>query len=52
MQKISHRMPLTQVISQLTQSFTNSMPKHVSFNLDVLFQSKVLKDKRFSKGLT
>ena len=51
MQKVGHWMPLAQIISQLTQHSTNSMPRRVSFNLDVLFQIKVLKDKRFSKGL-
>ena len=52
MQKVGYWMPLAQIISQLTQHFTNSMPRHVSFNPDVLFQIKVLKDKRFNKGLT
>ena len=51
-QKIGHRMPLARVISQLTQHSTNSMPRRVSFNPDVLFLIEVLKDKRFSKGLT
>ena len=51
-QKVDHQMPLAQVISQLTQHSTNSIPKCVNFNLDVFFQIQVLKDKRFSKGLT
>ena len=51
MQKLGYRMPLAQVISQLTQHSTNSMPRRVSFNLDVLFRIKVLKDKGFSKDL-
>ena len=52
MQEVGHRMPSAQVISQLTQHSTNSMPKHVSFNPDVLFRIKMLKDRRFSKALT
>ena len=52
MQKVGHRMSLAQVIIQLTQHSTNNMPKHVNFNLDVLFRIELLKDRRFSKGLT
>ena len=44
-------MLLAQVISQLTQHSTNSMPQRVSFNPDVSFRIKVLKDRRFNKGL-
>ena len=51
-QKVGHRMSLARVISQLTQHSTNSMPRRVSFNLDVLFRIEVLKDRHFSKGLT
>ena len=51
-QKIGHQMPSAEVISQLTQHPTNCIPKRVGFNLDVLFRIKVLKDRRFSKGLT
>ena len=52
MQKVGHQKPLAQVISQLTQHSTNSMPRCVSFNPDVLFRIEVLKDRRFSKDLT
>ena len=52
MQEIAYRMLSARVISQLTQHSTNSMPRRVSFNLDVSFQIELLKDKRFSKGLT
>ena len=50
--EVSHRMPSAQLISQLTQHSTNSMPRRVSFNPDVSFRIKVLKDRRFSKDLT
>ena len=52
MQKVGHQIPLARVISQLSQHSTNSIPRRVSFVLDVLFRTEVLKDKRFSKGLT
>ena len=51
-QDVGHWMPLAQVIGQLTQHSTNSIPRRVSFNPDILFRIKVLKDRRFSKGLT
>ena len=52
MQEVGHWMLLAQIIIHLTQKFINSMPRYVRFNLDVLFWIKVLKDRRFSKGLT
>ena len=52
MQEVGHWMPLAQVISQLTQHPTNCIPRRVSFNPDVSFRIEVLKDRRFSKGLT
>ena len=51
-QEVGNQIPLAQVISQLTQHSTNSISTHGSFNLDVLFQIEVLKDKRLSKNLT
>ena len=52
MQEVSQQMPLARVINQLTQHSTNSISRRISFNLDVLFWMKVLKDKRFGKGFT
>ena len=43
--EVDHQMPSTQVISQLTQHSINSMPRGVSFNPDVSFRIKVLKDR-------
>ena len=52
LQEVGQRMLSAQVISHPTQYSTNSMPQRVSFNPDVLFRIEVLKDRRFSKGLT
>ena len=52
MQKVDYKMLLALVISQLTQHFTNSMPRCVRFNSDILFRIEMLKDRRLSKGLT
>ena len=50
--EIGHSMPLAWVSSQLTQHSINRISRRVSLNPDVLFWIKVLKDRRFSKGLT
>ena len=52
MQEVGHRMLSARDISQQTQHSTNSMPRGISFNQDVLFRIEMLKDWRFSKGLT
>ena len=44
-------MPLAQIICQLTQYSTSSMLRRINFNLNILFQIEVLKDRRFSQSL-
>ena len=50
MQIVGNQVPLAQVIqSQMTQNSTNSIAWQVDFNPNMVFQIKVLKDKRLCK---
>ena len=53
MQIIDYRVPLAQVIqSQLILDSTNSIAYYIGFNLDMLFQIKVLKDRQLCKYMS